>query len=167
MRSLVVISALAALGAVGAAAAPAQDGRLDRSGSRLLAEQAGDRVCLTLREPAENLVLRRCLLPARAGHLRTAYAASLCGWGTRLFAIAPPGTVKVNLGPVAVDDKPSRQRLLRIPRRLHPAGGVAFVVRRSLEGSSGVTLTAYGVRGERLAQRTLGKYPIAGCTSRP
>jgi hypothetical protein len=60
-----------------------------------------------------------------------------------------------------------RQRLLRIPTRVDPARGVAFVVRRSLAGSSDVTLTAYDARGERLAQRRLGTFPIAGCEAPP
>ena len=166
MHRTLVLSVLAATAATAVAAAQ-EPGQLDRSGARLLAERAGQRVCLTLVEPRRDLRLRRCLLSARAGFVRTSYVDGQCTFGTRLFGIAPPGTRKLNLGPTRSGGAIARQRLLRVPTRVDPAGGVAFVVRRSLAGTSGVTLTAYDARGRRLVQRRLGTYSIAGCQAPP
>jgi hypothetical protein len=163
MHRTLVASVLVATSATTVASAQAP-GQLDRSGARLLAEQAGTRVCLTLVEPARDLRLRRCLLSARAGFIRTAYVDRQCEYGTRLFGIAPPGTAKVNLG---VGGRTTRLRVLRIPTRIDPARGVAFVVRRSLAGTSGATLTAYDARGDRLVQRKLRTFAIAGCAAPP
>jgi hypothetical protein len=167
MHRTLAVSVLAATAATAVASAQ-EPGQLDRSGARLLAERAGQQVCLTLVEPRRDLRLRRCLLSARAGFIRTAYVDGTCTFGgTRLFGIAPRGTAKVNLSPTRTDGRTARQRLLRIPTRVDPAGGVAFVVRRSLAGTSGVTLTAYDARGERLVQRRLRTFPIAGCAAPP
>ena len=166
MHRTLVVFVLVATTATTAAWAQAP-GQLDRSGARLLAEQAGTRTCLTLVEPARDLRLRRCLLSARAGFIRTAYVAYFareCDFGSRLLGIAPPGTVKVNL---RVDGRMIRLPVLRIPTRIDPARGVAFVVRRSLEGTSGATLTAYDAQGDLLVQRTLQRFAIAGCVPPP
>ena len=167
MRSTTFLIALGAAATVTSAAAAA-DGELDASGTRLLAEGRGARVCLTLVEPKEDLRLRRCLREAADDRFRTRYVARPCAFGTRLFGVAPPGTNKVNLSNLVVDgrDVVVKVKLLRIPTRVQRAGGRAFVVRRSLEGTSGVTLTAYDRDGERLATRRLGTYPTASCQAR-
>ena len=167
MRRFLAVSVVAAT-SVTAVASAQEPGQLDRSGARLLAERAGQQVCLTLVEPRRDLRLRRCLLSARAGFIRTAYVDGTCEFGgTRLFGIAPPGTVKVNLSPTRTGGRTVKQQLLRVPTRVDPARGVAFVVRTSLAGSSGVTLTAYDAQGERLVQRRLGRFAIAGCQPPP
>ena len=151
-----VVATTAAVPAVAAA------GRLGSSGARLTGERAGERLCLTLTEPQADLRLRRCLLGARDGVIRTRYVDRTCDFGTRLFGIAPPGTVKVNLGGVLRSGRPIALRHLRVPTRIHPAGGRAFVVRRSVAGTS-PTLTAYDAEGRRIAQKVFGPLPIAGC----
>ena len=153
------------------AAAPAAEehGRLDREGSRLVAADRGDRVCLILTEPREgrDLRLRRCLLPAAPRLIRSAYVDGQCEFGTRLFGIAPRGTRTVNLGSLdSSAAKPISIRAFTIPRSVHPAGGVGFVVRRSVAGLR-PTVTAYDAAGKRLAQRTFGPYAIAGCSTEP
>jgi hypothetical protein len=161
------VSVAAVLASSPAAFAADEGGRLDDSGARLLAERSGDRICQTLIEPDVRLRLRRCLLPAATGRIRTAYVDGQCDFGTRLFGIAPPGTRKVNLsGLGSRAPKPIRLRLFTIPRSMHPQGGVAFVVRRSLAGRSPV-LTAYDAAGTRLTQRDLGSFAIAGCAPPP
>lgn len=168
-----VLTATATLAAllVPLAAAPAagDGGRLDRKGSRLVADRAGDRVCLTLTEPREgrDLRLRRCLLPAAPKLVRSAYVDGQCDFGTRLFGIAPRGTRKVNLSALdSSSPRPVRIRAFTIPGAVHPARGVAFVVRRSVAGLR-PTITAYDADGKRLAQRTFGPYAIAGCAEPP
>ena len=156
---LVTTAAVATTAAVPAVAA---EGRLGSSGARLTGEPSGERLCLTLIEPAADLRLRRCLLGARDGLIRTRYVDRQCGFGTRLFGVAPPEAAKVNLGGVLKSGRPIGLRLLRVPKRIHPAGGWAFAVRRSLAGTN-PTLTAYDAQGARIAQRVFGSLPIAGC----
>ena len=148
-----------------AGVATAQDGgRLDASGTRLLAEGRGDRLCLTLVEPSDRLRLRRCLLPARPATVRVSIVSS-CRFGTRLLGIAPRGTRQVNLGGISDGEGETvtiKLRALRIPTRVHPAGGAAFVARRELAGGP-LTLTAYDADRRVLAQRPLGPFPAATC----
>jgi hypothetical protein len=166
MRLPLLVITAAALSAA-AVPAVAADGRLDSSGARLTGERSGEHLCLTLVEPSKDLRLRRCLLGARAGVIRTSYvfdpiADGACDFETRLFGIAPRGTVKVNLGGVLPDGRAIALKRFGIPASRHPARGVAFVVRRNLAGTT-PTLTAYGADGQQLAQRKLGPFPIPGC----
>ena len=162
---LALLATTAAVVTTAAAPAVAADGRLDSSGARLTGERSGEHLCLTLTEPQRDLRLRRCLLGARDGVIRSHYVhveyERQCDFGTRLFGIAPPGTVKVNLGGVLRSGQPISLRLLRVPERIHPAGGRAFVVRRSLDGTN-PTLTAYDAEGRRIAQRDF-RFPAASC----
>jgi hypothetical protein len=163
--SSLAVPAVLSLSILAAAAVPAgAAGRIDGSGARLTGERSGDRLCLTLTEPSKDLRLRRCLLGAGGGQIRTsfAYVEGRCDVGPRLFGLAPRGTVKVNLGGVLDSGRPIALRTLRVPGSVHPARGVAFVVRRSLDGMS-PTLTAYGADGERLAQRRFDQIPSADC----
>ena len=152
------------IAAAAATTSAAQDGgRIDERGSRLLAEGAGDRVCLTLAEP-RGRPMRRCLLPARPGTVRVSMNEA-CSYGTRMFGIAPAGTRQVNLSGIG-DGKGGtvtiKLRALRIPTRVHPGGGAAFVVRRSLAGGP-LTLTAYDADRRVIAQRPLGPFPAPYC----
>ena len=163
MTRLAPAAIVLSLAIVATSAAPAAGaGRIDGSGARLLGERSGERLCLTLVEPRKDLRLRRCLLGARRGVIRTRYVDRTCDYGTRLFGLAPRGTVKVNLGGVLRDGRPIVLRRFRVPKATHPARGVAFVVRRSLAGTN-PTFTAYDADGDRIAQRRLGPLPIAGC----
>ena len=159
---LALLAITAAVATSTAVPAVAAEGRLGPSGARLTGERSGERLCLTLVEPRADLRLRRCLLGARDGVIRSRYVDRTCDFGTRLFGVAPPGAVKVNLGGVLRSGRPIDLRLLRVPERIHPAGGWAFVVRRSLAGTN-PTLTAYDAEGRRIAQRVFGPLPIAGC----
>lgn len=153
------------LAIVATSAGPAAGaGRIDGSGARLLGERSGKYLCLTLVEPRKDLRLRRCLLGARSGVIRTSYVDETCTFGTRLFGLAPRGTVKINLGGVLKSGKPIVLRRFRVPASTHPARGVAFVVRRYIAGTS-PTITAYNADGERIAQRRFGPLPIPACVT--
>ena len=162
--SSLAVPAVLSLSILVAAAPAGAAGRIDGSGARLTGERSGDRLCLTLTEPSKDLRLRRCLMGARSGQIRAGFAfpEGRCDVGQRLYGLAPRGTVKLNLGGVLPDGRPITLRTLRVPASVHPARGVAFVVRRSLDGTS-PTLTAYGADGERLAQRRFDQIPSAFC----
>ena len=159
----VLAAALLVLSAAAAVATAQEGGRIDERGTRLLAEGAGDRLCLTLAEP-RGRPMRRCLLPARPGTVRVSMNEA-CSYGTRLFGIAPAGTRQVNLSGIT-DGRGGtvtiKLRALRIPTRVHPGGGAAFIVRRSLAGGP-LTLTAYDADRRVIAQRALGPIPAPYC----
>ena len=160
MRPTLVVAALTAalLAAVPWAGAAPGGGRDD--GPRLLAKRSGGVVCLTY-VGGDRARVRACLRPAAADTIRLRHRILSCGGRPPgLFGIAPEGTRKVNIR-FAGTPRPVRLRIWRLPRRIHPAGGTAFVVRRNVDGRS-VVLTAYGADGGRLAQLRR-PFPIPAC----